>query len=171
MYPGLEVVLNYFQIIPMKVNQQNTPFNILLADDDKDDCFFFEKALKEIQIATHIETVNDGEQLMDYLLENSVKLPDVLFLDLNMPRKNGFECLLEINERTQLKDIFIVMFSTSYPRDPNYENDMINRLLKFGANHFIRKPDDFEELKKVIKHALGMAIEYRAQNRQEEKLC
>jgi len=60
---------------------------ILLADDDIDDCFFFEKALEELQLSTHLTIVHDGQQLMNYLSENSKNLPDVLFLDLNMPRK------------------------------------------------------------------------------------
>jgi CheY-like chemotaxis protein len=67
--------------------------NILLADDDTDDCFFFEKALREISITTQLTSVSDGERLMDHLSKNLGKLPDVLFLDLNMPRKSGFECL------------------------------------------------------------------------------
>ena len=142
----------------MEVEQHKTPFNILLADDDKDDCLFFENALIEIPIVTKINTVNDGEKLMELLNKNSNALPDILFLDLNMPRKNGFECLAEIKETLLFKDLYVVMFSTSYPRDPNYEKDMINRLLKFGANHFIRKPHDFEQLKKVIQNALTIAI-------------
>ena len=81
------------------------PMNILLADDDADDCFFFEKALREIPMATQLTTVNDGERLMDHLSKNMEQLPDVLFLDLNMPRKSGFECLTEITE-----NIYFVFF-------------------------------------------------------------
>src|SRR5450759_3766148 len=91
--------------------------NILLADDDTDDCFFFDKALRETPIATHLTIVHDGEQLMDYLSKNSEHLPDVLFLDLSMPRKTGFECLSEIKENKKLKDLPVVMFSTSFPQD------------------------------------------------------
>jgi len=131
--------------------------NILLADDDTDDCLFFNKALEELQLSTHLTTVRDGEQLMSYLSENSKLLPDVLFLDLSMPRKNGFECLSDIKKDEKLKDIPVVMFSTSYPRDANYEQDMINRLLKIGAFHFIRKPEDFAQLKQAIHHALTLA--------------
>ena len=63
---------------------------ILLADDDLDDLFFFKKALSEIPIETELTTAHDGEELMAYLTENSDHLPDVLFLDLSMPRKTGF---------------------------------------------------------------------------------
>jgi CheY-like chemotaxis protein len=146
----------------MKVDLQITPFKILLADDDKDDSLFFENALKEGLMPTQLKMVNDGEQLMEYLSENAENLPDILFLDLNMPRKNGFECLAEIKGIPLYKNLYVVMFSTSYPRDHYYEKDMIDRLLKFGANHFIRKPDDFDQLIKVIQQALTMAIDFKS---------
>lgn len=140
--------------------------NILLADDDQDDRDFFDKALKEIPIPTHLTIVRDGQQLMNYLSENSKNLPDLLFLDLSMPRKNGFECLCEIKEHESLKDIPVVMFSTSYPRDQIYEAGMINTLLKIGAYHFIRKPVDFAQLKQVIHQTLTMFAERRLMNSQ-----
>ena len=127
--------------------------NILLAEDDIDDQFFFNKALMALPISAHLTTVRDGKELMDYLSENSEHLPDVLFLDINMPRQNGFECLLEIKHNEKLKDLPVVMFSTSYPRD------MINTLLKIGAYDFIRKPDDFTQLKLVISNALAIITE------------
>ena len=79
--------------------------NFLLADDDTDDRYFFGKALKELSIPSTLTTVEDGEKLMDYLSENSKQLPDVLFLDLNMPCKNGAECLTEIKNDQQLKHL------------------------------------------------------------------
>jgi CheY-like chemotaxis protein len=135
---------------------------ILLADDDTDDCFFFEKAVEELQLSTHLKIVHDGQQLMNYLSENSKDLPDVLFLDLNMPRKNGFECLCEIKEDTRLKVIPVVMFSTAFPQDQIYEANMINTLLKIGAHHFIRKPGDFEQLKQIIYLTLTMFTETKS---------
>jgi CheY-like chemotaxis protein len=131
----------------------------VLADDDKDDCSFFEKALKEISIDTNLTIVHDGEKLMNYLYRNSENLPDVLFLDLSMPRKNGVECLSEIKESTQLKNLLIVMFSTSFPQEKNYEENMINLLLKLGAHDFIRKSSDLEQLRKVIHRTLIMVEE------------
>lgn len=142
----------------MGTKSLHAPIKILLADDDKDDRFFFEKALSEISIASDLSIAHDGEQLMQHLSENLKNLPDVLFLDLNMPRKNGFECLTEMKENKKLKHIPVVMFSTSYPRDKNYERDMINMLYKIGALDFIRKPDDFSVLKKVIQDSLMKVI-------------
>ena len=138
----------------MKPILQHAPLNILLADDDIDDRFFFEKALNEIPIATHLTIVRDGEQLMNYLFENSAHLPDVLFLDISMPRKTGIECLSEIKENKKLKDIPVVMFSTSYPRDLKYEHHLIKILSVIGAQHYIRKPGDFAKLKEVIHNEL-----------------
>lgn len=154
----------------MIANHRNAPLHILLADDDKDDRFFFEKALQEISIATDINIVNDGEQLMDYLAKNAENIPDILFLDLNMPRKNGFECLLELKGNIQFNGIYVIMFSTSYPRDVNYEQDMIKRLYKMGAQDYIRKPGDFAQLKQVIHLAITKAIEIKSHHRQEKVL-
>lgn len=143
----------------MTLKQQNPSFNILLADDDTDDRSLFDIALKELEVSTHLMTVNDGEQLMNYLTENLDHLPDILFLDLNMPRKNGFECLCEIRENEKLKNLSVVVFSTSFPQQKNYELGTISNLFKLGACVYIRKPSDFEQLKQTLHYALPMAAE------------
>lgn len=145
----------------MTSEQQTSPLKVLLADDDTDDRFFFTRALKEIPIATHLTTVHDGEQLMIYLSENPKHLPDVIFLDINMPRKTGFECVSEIKENKLLKDIFVVMFSTFYSRYIDYEQEMIKKLHGIGVDDFIRKPHDFEQLKQVILKVLIPVSEKR----------
>ena len=127
--------------------------NILLADDDIDDCQFFKEALEALPVSTRLTTVNDGEQLMMYLADHIYQLPHVLFLDINMPRKNGFECLTEIKQNEKLKDLPVVMFSTS--NSP----DKIKILFKTGANVYIRKPSNFSQLVQVIHHALPLAAE------------
>jgi len=139
--------------------KDNAPFNILLADDDADDRFLFEKALKEIPIATHLTTVSNGEELMDYLFKNSTDLPDVLFLDLSMPRKTGYECLIEIKENKKLEAIPIIVFTTSIPSNIGAEVDLSNTMMKFGAQDYVRKPIDFDQLKHVIHQALIRVIE------------
>ena len=127
--------------------------HIILADDDIDDCHFFKTALETLPLATSLTIVNDGEELISYLLNNVDKLPHVLFLDINMPRKNGFECLYEIKHHDKLKDLPVVMFSTSNAQD------QINILFKTGADLYIRKPGNFTQLVQVIHHALPMAAE------------
>lgn len=146
----------------MKTNQNNTVINILLADDDKDDRLFFENALKEITIPTQLKTVNDGEELMDYLGKSLEHLPDILFLDLSMPRKTGYECLTEIKENIKLKDIHVVVFSTSYSRDKVYELDLANKLFEIGAQNYIRKPGDFKQLRNIIELSLTKLLELQS---------
>ena len=126
---------------------------ILLADDDFDDCHFFKEALEALPQSTALTTVHDGDELMNYLTENAEGLPHVLFLDINMPRKNGFECLSEIKNNETLKDLPVVMFSTAGAQDK------INILFKNGADVYIRKPSNFAQLVQVIHHALPMAAE------------
>ncbi|HTA61180.1 MAG TPA: response regulator [Bacteroidia bacterium] len=139
--------------------KENT-LNILLADDDPDDRSFFEKALKEIPLDTHLVSVNNGEELMIYLAKNLHNLPDAIFLDLSMPRKTGYECLLEIQENQDLKNIHVVMFSTSFTGGHiDLEKTLINTLSNMGAKDYIRKPGDFEKLKQVIHQSLIRLIE------------
>ena len=124
--------------------------NILLADDDKDDRFFFKLALDALTIPTQLTAVVDGEKLMDYLAENAHQLPDVLFLDLNMPRKNGFECLSEIKLNIDLKLLPVIIFSTSF------EQEVVNLLYLNGAQYFMRKPAEFSQLKKIIQQTVQL---------------
>lgn len=123
--------------------------HILLADDDVDDCLFFKEALDELPVSASLATVNDGAQLMEYL--DSSPLPDLLFLDLNMPKKTGFECLTEIHQKNKLKEIKVIIFSTHI--DP----ETLKLFHSRGAHYFIRKPTEFSLLKKVINNALIQA--------------
>ena len=129
------------------------PIHLLLADDDKDDCMFFGEALEELPISTHFTTVHDGEQLIQLLASDKGQLPHVLFLDLNIPRKNGLECLSEIKHNNKLKELFVIMFTTSS------EQSIVNRLYKSGAHYYIRKPAEFTQLKKLIHQALTIITE------------
>jgi CheY-like chemotaxis protein len=134
------------------MNKQH--YNLLLADDDEDDCAFFKEALDELSLPVSLVTVNDGVQLMDFLAHNfSTNLPDILFLDLNMPRKNGSECLAEIKEKEECKNLPVIIFSTSL------DNDIVDQMFKKGATYYIRKPGEFSKLKKVIENALTIAFE------------
>jgi CheY-like chemotaxis protein len=137
------------------------PLNIILAEDDLEDQTFFKSALSEIPISTIITTFRNGEELMNYLIRNlnSYGSTDILFLDLSMPHKTGFECLLEIKENAILKDLQVVMFTCSFARDIEFEQDLINRLTRMGAAGFIRKPDSFEELKNIIETTLNRLME------------
>ncbi len=132
---------------------QSTPLNILLADDDEDDCLLFLDALQELSLPSSLHTVHDGYELMQYLYKNWKDLPQILFLDLNMPCKNGFECLMEIKRDNHLKLMPVIIFSTSN------DETMINTLFQNGAQHYIRKPGDFKQLKELVKIALDRTFE------------
>ena len=125
---------------------------VLLADDDIDDCLLFKEVLEELPIPTLLTSVNNGDQLMKLLLKNTNQLPHVLFLDVNMPRKNGFQCLKEIKLNDKLKALPVILYSTSS------EQDVIDRLYQNGAQHFIQKPSDFLQLKRVIHYSLTLIM-------------
>ncbi|MDQ3111007.1 MAG: response regulator [Bacteroidota bacterium] len=127
--------------------------NILLADDDPDDRLFFKEAIGGFAQSTHLTTVPDGEHLMHLLANETIELPDVLFLDLNMPRKNGFECLSEIKSSEKLKNFPVIIFSTSF------EQEVVNTLYTNGAHYFIRKPSEFSQFKKIIQQTLQLIAE------------
>ncbi len=118
--------------------------SILLADDDTDDCYFVKEALNEFSLPTHLTAVHNGEELMQWLTNEVNELPDVLFLDLNMPRKNGFECLAEIRNNERLKQLPVIIYSTSFHRE------IAIMLYNNGANYYISKPSEISHLKKTV---------------------
>jgi CheY-like chemotaxis protein len=125
------------------------PLRLILADDDDDDCYLFKDALKDLQVLTDLKIVNDGVRLMEALSTYNM-LPSALFLDLNMPRKNGFECLSEIRLQQKLMQLPVIIFSTSL------EMASVKLLYEKGANYYIRKPSDFSKLKNVIGKVLAI---------------
>ena len=90
--------------------------------------------LEELKMKTIVHTVNEGIELMEYLEQDNVSLPHILFLDLNMPLKDGLQCLKEIRSKEQWSDIIIAIYSTS-----SSEKD-IQETFAHGANVYIKKP-------------------------------
>jgi CheY-like chemotaxis protein len=132
------------------------PIQILLADDDEDDRTFFTDAFSEIKINTSVTTVNDGVELMQFLSDGRVQMPHILFLDINMPRKTGLECLLEIRHLAHLKDMAIAIYSTS-SSDSDIEETFVQ-----GANIYIKKPSDFNKLKKILEEVIMINWQYHS---------
>jgi DNA-binding response OmpR family regulator len=116
------------------------PSLIILADDDPDDRLLFKDAIGEISKEIAIHTLAGGVELMSHLNELTNPLPDLIFLDLNMPRKNGFECLEEIRNTHRLKNLCVIIYSTS-----SQFKDILETLNK-GANLYFTKPYNFQEL-------------------------
>lgn len=130
---------------------KNLEINILMADDDEDDILLTVKALKQSKLLNRLTAVKDGEELLDYLKRRgkyknseSSPRPGLILLDLNMPKKDGREALREIKSDENLKDIPIVVFTTSKAEEDIY------RSYKLGVNSFITKPVQFEELIGVV---------------------
>lgn len=143
-------------MLKQEIYTDNEKKNILLADDDADDCLLFLNALEEINIATNFIAVQDGEQLMKYL-ETADILPDIIYLDMNMPRKNGAVCLAEIKSDNRLKDIPVVIISTSL------EPGLIEYLFLNGAHYFIRKPNAFSKLKILLNNSIALLSQHLLQ--------
>lgn len=123
---------------------QPHPLSVLLADDDPDDRMLFADAILELNRNLSLTCIDNGEELIHYLLNSASILPDILFLDLNMPRKNGFQCLEEIRSHQELSGIFIVIYSTTgSPRE-------IDEVFEKGANLFLNKPNSYTGLKNTL---------------------
>jgi len=116
--------------------------NILQIDDDTDDCELFLEALQSVSTALYT-SINDPVDALRRLVHNEIA-PDVIFLDLNMPVMSGMEFLAEIKKKDTIKNIPVIIFSTS-------QFDEIKRQAKnHGAHDFISKPSDFNELKRIL---------------------
>lgn len=141
---------------------ENEAIHILLADDDESDRLLFTEAFSELKIETIVNTVNNGIELMDWLNSDDNHLPHLLFLDLNMPRKNGIECLIEIKSNEKLKDISIAIYSTS-DNEKDIEETFLN-----GANVYITKPNSFSKLKQALEKAVMTAYIYQDESMKRE---
>ncbi|MFY0483014.1 response regulator [Flavobacterium sp. PLA-1-15] len=136
---------------------------ILLAEDDEDDRLFFNDAINELKMNNRLTIFKDGRDLMDYLNHpETTLLPHILFLDLNMPCKTGAECLQEIRANPKFKDLTIAIYSTS-----SSEKDIEETFIG-GANIYIKKPNDFSKLKKVIKDVVNMNWQYHTSGLNKE---
>jgi len=122
--------------------------HILLVDDNKNEHIFFTHALKYIGVSFKLSGLTGGLQLMKYLKEDSNPLPDILFLDVNMPIKNGIDCLTEIRADDRYRDMPIVMYSTS---DAPKDTDVTYQL---GADLYVQKPVEIEDLVSMLSSVL-----------------
>lgn len=135
--------------------------NIYLAEDDEDDRILFLEVLKEIHPEIGVKVFEDGQRLLDSLHEAENDKPEILFLDINMPCKNGFECLKEIKCRGCLSGVKIIMFSTS--------SSILHIELsyKLGADGYAIKPGSINELKDLLQEIIAIDWSKASRNRTE----
>jgi CheY-like chemotaxis protein len=131
---------------------------ILLADDDRDDHFVFSKVVLEHALASEVISVYDGEALMRYLVDNEQDLPDIVFLDLNMPLKKGEDCLLEIRANKYFSQLPIVMYSTSFNKE------VVRFLQENGANFCLQKQSEGSDLAKYVSLLI---LDLRSENKDQ----
>ena len=136
------------------MGQRTEPVVIVMADDDDDDVMFAREALNKSGLPNEFHSVSDGAALLDYLKQEhasadaSAPRPELILLDLNMPRMNGLEALAEIKRDPSLRAIPIIMLTTS-----NAQEDIVQSY-ELGASSFIQKPVTFEGLVNALE-ALG----------------
>jgi CheY-like chemotaxis protein len=124
-----------------------TSNRILLIDDDVDDQLYFRDAVNEINPSITCEIANNGKEALQQI--EIPPLPDIIFLDLNMPVMNGFECLSSLKKKGRYQDIPVVIFTTSKNADD------ISRTRELGASFFFTKPTDFNTLCHKLKTIIG----------------
>lgn len=130
------------------VKQEKKSIHILFSDDDTDDALLFTQAADLMTASILLSFAEDGEQLMRYLSKEI--LPDLIFLDLNMPVKNGVECLREIRSDKKLDWLPIIIYTTSdNPKD-------VDTCFDLRANLYVVKPTSFENIIKTLKKVINM---------------
>ena len=124
----------------------NQQLDILLADDDLEDCMLFDQALKEIEIPTQLFIVKDCTDLFEFLHKDP--LPSFLFLDIGLPGRTGLQGLDEIRANTRFDNLPVIIYSTGeYSREASYQK---------GADLFISKPDSYADLLHILKSILSV---------------
>lgn len=124
-------------------------YTIFYADDDVDDQDFFKEIVSEIGGGHRVYTHDHGMALLEEL-DNPPPAPDVIFLDLNMPEKNGHQVLEEIRQSPKYKHLPVIILSTSD------DEGQINKSKKLGANLYICKPNSYPLFRKMLSSVLAM---------------
>ena len=123
---------------------------IIIVDDDKEDREIFISALDSLNLDAEIFQFCNGVDLMAYLFDSSSQLPNIIFLDLNMPLMNGEECLSDIRGDSRFNNISVIIYSGYY------DNFMMEMLKKNGADHYFLKPNNLEDLERLIEESLAL---------------
>ncbi|WP_373516208.1 response regulator [Pricia sp.] len=126
-----------------------TRLNFMIIDDDPDDIDFFQYAVSNIDPSHTCMSASDGEDALHQLQKETKKPPDFIFLDLNMPRMDGMTCLRELKKKEKLKDIPVIIYTTS-----SHEREK-EEALALGAAHFLTKAHSIKMLQESIRDAVA----------------
>lgn len=132
---------------------------IVLTDDDKEEHVLFKDVVEEFDEIDSLISFEKGIDLLNYLEKSNSKKPHLIFLDLNMPTLNGFECLSKIRENSNYDDLKIIIYSTS-SSDKDLELSFKN-----GADLYITKPFDFFHMKEILDQVLNIDWECRSKSK------
>ena len=118
--------------------------HILLGEDDPDDSMLFIQALDETKLTSVVNIADNGAKFVDHVDGKSNSVPDIIFLDVNMPLKNGIECLQALRSKDDYKSVPVIMYSTSGTKGE------IESCYEKGANYYVVKPFSFDAIKKMV---------------------
>ncbi|MBE9460266.1 response regulator [Dyadobacter subterraneus] len=131
-------------------------YNIFLADDDEDDTFLFQEALEQLSLSSSLVTAENGLELMKKLNSSDVA-PDMIFLDMNMPVKNGLECLSELRATETFRQTPVIILSTSVA------GYLLESAYNAGANLYVQKPTSFSSLISILEQCLSKKSDFTSQ--------
>jgi CheY-like chemotaxis protein len=123
--------------------------SVLIVDDDRDDVDLFREVVEEIDDTIECFSAVDGEQMLRILRNSKLPLPDMIFLDLNMPKISGKQCLVEIRKNKRWKDIPVFIYTTSKREEDKRETK------KMGAFDFITKPSNYTDIYRILSQILN----------------
>ncbi|WP_126653645.1 response regulator [Chryseobacterium aureum] len=128
--------------------------NVIVADHDESTLIFFKTILKELKISIKVQCFNNGKDLMEYLNNEDAVVPEIIFMNYTIPGKESMECLKEMEANSKFNNMVTAIFSEPIP-----ENEIEDIFVK-GANIFMKKPECFERLKKVLTEVITINWQY-----------
>ena len=123
---------------------------LFIIDDDEDDQLFINEAMKDLNIPFECFYANNGEVALKQLKDEIIPLPDFIFLDLNMPKLNGKECLIEIKKLPKYSGVPLIIYTTSSNQKDKQE------IMQLGAHYFLTKPTRISELCNCLLNVFSM---------------
>jgi CheY-like chemotaxis protein len=132
----------------------------LLVDDDCDDTELFSEAMESVDASVSCLNASHGKEALDKLQKQEIQRPDIIFLDINMPVMDGWQFLSKIKQTENLREIPIIMYSTSSKKSD------VRTAMSSGALCFFTKPDSFQRLKKILQ-----IVVLHMENGKLDKVC